>query len=919
MVSVLVLAATTQFFTPPQLIAFNFAAPPRIPLVADADGDGLADLLCVYPPGGGIIDVSRNVDGQKPAFGVQARTNFGPDCLAATAGEFLGTQGGDVAAVFADGSVRVAHTMEGAKYQVVTEVHRFDPPLLEPVMGISRKGFTVISSKSGAGLRFIFDNEPQKVDIALPAGVRWFEFDGKRWIVQMAGGELRSYGPRLLDHRILRNGDPGEPVCLWEGRVIAGGHLLEGAEAIPLKGLADEEEPYVLRTGDMDGDGRSDLVKIRYGSRKHESWDIEVLFSLSPGDDDWDRDGLTNAEEQLLGTDPWDRDTDNDGLLDGWEIRGYRGLDLKALGCSPLQPDVICYIQRNENVDEERAKKELERVRQFYRDLPVENLNLTQGVFLHLIYLEPTSLESVKGKGWPQVGRETMPQEHRGIAHWMHITKGGGGQANQMGDMGAVGDASMFAVFAHEFGHQLGLDHTGHWGPSHCPTYTSLMSYAYSYSFDDKGSAIHYSRGALASYVIRETQLDEVLPFPYEVVKFLEKGPYRFRLQPNGDTTLIDWNWNGVFGERNIRADINYGYSTHAGTRQTVAKAHSSPWLFVHAGRAVNLFAQLPTEPKPGEPATVSEENPGSLVAMFHTAGTSWDGPHTIWGKEVIGDPCGMSLGESYMVLAPTSKGIKWQELFGTEPGNSGILPDSTGRRVTCGVVKDKAIVVLHKDNGELEYSVFLGGQEWSEARSLPFNSKTAPGFCVDTKTNQVIFATTQDQSEAKTSRWQVRWCDFDGEVFRENRFEWVEGEEGNARGSGRLLPLFDDSEDAGAGGRVYVFGPGLRTNKDAPWTQQYVAHQIADKTVRGGWLVKRYYDEWTNSRSDSAACWYDNDVLWSYRWVDGAQGATDNNLQVGYRGLGIEEAPMGDHDDVGFILKYGLRRSIMWLNVAKR
>jgi len=93
-----------------------------------------------------------------------------------------------------------------------------------------------------------------------------------------------------------------------------------------------------------------------------------------------------------------------------------------------------------------------------------------------------------------------------------------------------------------------------------------------------------------------------------------------------------------------------------------------------------------------------------------------------------------------------------------------------------------------------------------------------------------------------------------------------------------------------------------------------YVAEQIADKTVRGGWLVKRYYDEWTQSRSAPAAAWFKGDVIWSYRWVDGGQGATDNNLHVGYRALGIEDAPMGDHDDITYFRTFGIRNSILSL-----
>ncbi|PNA16519.1 hypothetical protein C1X78_26140, partial [Pseudomonas sp. MPR-R1B] len=86
--------------------------------------------------------------------------------------------------------------------------------------------------------------------------------------------------------------------------------------------------------------------------------------------------------------------------------------------------------------------------------------------------------------------------------------------------------------------------------------------------------------------VLKETDLDETIPLPYEKVKFLEKAPYHFRLKPNGKTTLIDWNWNGIFGEKHIRADINYSYSTNAGRRDEVGKTKTAPWLFVHRGRA---------------------------------------------------------------------------------------------------------------------------------------------------------------------------------------------------------------------------------------------------------------------------------------------------------------------------------------------
>ncbi|MCZ7580945.1 MAG: VCBS repeat-containing protein [Fimbriimonadaceae bacterium] len=94
---------TAPVFAPAVPWALNFAAPPRIPLVGDVNADGLADLICVYPEGDCIIDVSLNVEGQKPSFGFQARTGWGKNCQAAVSGDFDGDGKADVLGLF-DGS-----------------------------------------------------------------------------------------------------------------------------------------------------------------------------------------------------------------------------------------------------------------------------------------------------------------------------------------------------------------------------------------------------------------------------------------------------------------------------------------------------------------------------------------------------------------------------------------------------------------------------------------------------------------------------------------------------------------------------------------------------------------------------------------------------------------------------------------------
>jgi len=52
-------------FCKPHLYAGHFDVEPRTPVAADLNGDGCADLACVYPPDGGILDVGLSERGLK--------------------------------------------------------------------------------------------------------------------------------------------------------------------------------------------------------------------------------------------------------------------------------------------------------------------------------------------------------------------------------------------------------------------------------------------------------------------------------------------------------------------------------------------------------------------------------------------------------------------------------------------------------------------------------------------------------------------------------------------------------------------------------------------------------------------------------------------------------------------------------------
>lgn len=108
-------------------------------------------------------------------------------------------------------------------------------------------------------------------------------------------------GQLVLDSGVIRN--PGDGVATY---LIA----LIGDQVLDLGETPEPEEDEEAPAATPDGS--------------------PVADAESGPDDDPDGDGLTNAEEEALGTDPNNPDTDGDGLLDGEEAE---------FGCDPLLAD----------------------------------------------------------------------------------------------------------------------------------------------------------------------------------------------------------------------------------------------------------------------------------------------------------------------------------------------------------------------------------------------------------------------------------------------------------------------------------------------------------------------------------------------------------------------------------------------------
>jgi hypothetical protein len=946
--------------TPPQLWARDFGAPPRIPFVGDADGDGYADLVCLYPVGSGIIDLSANASGWKSMYPFQLLREFGENGIGAVGGRFTDPGAFGVLAVFGDGSVRLAHSIseDYRRYERNDIVTTFATPPASPVL---------MASGDVHG-----DGRDEAVLVDAEGGVWLITLSGRRTIMAqlreigslgrsvgaIAMGDITGDGRAELIHidrrgtvyatpvgphglgtswRLMR-AEPGAALCV--GNINGSGlaDIVVGTKVIwdgDPRRVSDWPElaasgPGKLAAGDINGNGRDDLIRftrrgnepspIIPGQEYYSRHAVYVHFTYFEGDPDPDNDGLTNEEEALLGTDPLNRDTSGDGILDGWAVKGFRGLDLPGLGVSPLRKSVICYLQPLEGVDREVLEREAGYAKRYFSGLGVTNPDGSRGINFVPIIADCILKSEGEGKGWGELGTRFFPQQHRGIAHWMMVTPGGGGQARQMGDMGTCGINSFHAVFLHEFGHQLGLDHTGFWGPTQCPTYTSLMNYAYGYSFAGRREFVHYSSGVYRDLVLLETNLSEVLPYNIRNVRFLAEPPYRFNLREDGDNTLIDWNWNGVFGEEGVKADINYAYSIVGGIRQTVCKSLTAPLLVAHRDRELLLI--YGREAKSGnavadEPGSEQQAKDMSLVYRRYLGDEKWSDAVVISESGLTGDPTAVSDGKSVWLFHPSERGVVVRQLQMEDGkwrvGEPEVMPGTIGMEASPAVYQDRLCVFLWAGPGEEVAVIWREGGDWSSPQSLGFTSTFPVGAVTDTIKGDLLIGCGEDQDERRPSRWQIRRLILDTEgTLEQTDWEWIEGEDGSARGNLRPTLLFDDSTHGGPDGKIRFIAGGLLTEQ-WHWVRFFAAEQIADRTEGGGWKIKRYYDEWTQTRSTPAAAVFQDSVTIAYRWVCGSQGPTDNDLHVAYSGLGIDSEPMGDHDDVSYIADIGLRYSILY------
>ena len=407
-------------------------------------------------------------------------------------------------------------------------------------------------------------------------------------------------------------------------------------------------------------------------------------------------------------------------------------------------------------------------------------------------------------------------------------------------------------VMSHEFGHELGLPHDG-FQPHSCPIYNSVMSYTYIEGAGHRLDLAVYSEEALSSLVLNERHLSERLPFPLQKVEFLAMTPYQYRLEPSPDgrATLIDWNWNGVLGEENVVADINYDQGTDIGPEYDVGRADAAPVLVTHgAHHDGRLLLFLPR---------------GGALQLREWLGTDVDKDGARWSPEinvepagVVGDPtAAYARGAAWVAYRMADRVVVRRIVPGEDHPQIGpalAVSGGVGEPTLASFGGHLALLLWRSPDRPIGLRLIdvtgpeprFGPEEESDfASAVPVAAVEArdgetPALCVGlvepTDPNHRSWTEVRRFVYTPAGRW------------RESGRQWVNGEVSGRDGARpfavhaahRMLLLWRREPGFEARGRLYHFSGG-GTTADRPWSEQYITMQAALRETRTGWFSRRY------------------------------------------------------------------------------
>jgi hypothetical protein len=359
---------------------------------------------------------------------------------------------------------------------------------------------------------------------------------------------------------------------------------------------------------------------------------------------DSDTDGLTDSEEELLGTNPNNPDTDMDGLWDGWETNITNGVDLRSLGASPLHKDIFVemdYMTRASATNSLGSNSNvLQKIEQAFADAPVNNPDNKPGINIHLIAgnevpyddnLSPVVAEfyNIKDSNFEKA---KAPFFHYMI--WADAYDGSTSSGRSIAiphsdfivslgtwnDGNGGTDDEKVGTFIHELGHNLGLMHGGSEHLGYKPNHISVMNYLFQTSgikyVDKNNNTSHlysYQKWDLPkineNLLIENNGLGKNNSLKGFYTSFITLA--RIIVDKPADGT-IDWNNNNIIDTDSLKLDLNFS------GQFTELKATDNEWKkIIFTGGSIGQLGDLEgiledtknnVDPRP-EPELTKDQN----------------------------------------------------------------------------------------------------------------------------------------------------------------------------------------------------------------------------------------------------------------------------------------------------------------------
>jgi len=925
--------------TPEQFWHTPFGVNDWIPFVGDVDGDGRADLIAVQMGGDGDVAVSRTSAIGKPLGEERVISGFGRDAVAAACVNVVKGAPPVFVGIFGDGSVKVGSEYEAAtrKYKHVDHALKLPAQLIPkaPVRtvvadfeGNGRKDVLILDatgrllllkSEKTAGPLPLFSVSPigsrlpdvRQFSAGIVKGVKAGEISRAQCVwLDSSGTVFRAFitSNNLGTPTRIAKASPDDHMVVGRFRgatladVIIGQTLLPGGDSLtpvklndlPTLDVAKGDGPWCA--GDVTGNGKDDLIRYRRTNEGFTGNDTVIHFSFDSSDPD---KGFNCSA--------------HDGLPDCWKRGKIKpgGLDLAKIGCHVGHRDILLQLERFDNVDENHLKEQMDAAVKYYASLPIVNPDGKLGIDLHVLYQTPHPAR-LHDQVLSDFDGKYPPVEVRGIVHSAFAENNGPNVSKINGDNCHFN--GNWKEFVHEFGHQLDLDHSGHWQsptPAGCALYPSLMSYSYSYmGGPGVGNTIGYSDGKF-SKKIDDRHLSKHVMAPIDKLTFLQGDPYNFRLKadPDGKSTWVDWNWDGLFYETDVAADIHYVHGSDLGRRSTIGKTPYAPVLVTHGEGTQAKLLLFCGQFAGGKSRVVMRT---WLGVNRETEGDKWSDEISLDDGDVTSDPTATYLGDGETWLAyPTSRGTVLRMVTTNAQG----LPAASPPFVVPKSLDAEPTLVSFR--GQLVLLLWHG-------------PKKAIGL-IQLKTNKAEISVTKPEiSLGITSKYPVAAVEGglpDPSCLWVDRMEDTEKDHLNVSQLVRLVPGdsgFTVVERKWLEGRYASHRPTLLWRREPGLlpdgrlyhicggisNDQFITINTPYADIGGGWFIRRYLGPDFKSESAVGACFFQGDIAYAIRRHEDSQSA-NRPLEVAFYASGAVPYPMGDFDDIGHIRDFGLEHSI--------